>query len=174
METKKTIRMDVDLQVECTGIELSPDKWETIYVKFDVYERDKAKPHAEKIELPRITIREEEDPETGELVKKEINAFRNGHFTAVFERKAARTAVDKFFPDYKDDISSYVRLRSAINVTAERIALKPETLSDEVIDLREKLDKFSAMSLDQEGVWNMYLSVIRTLHKFGRENGDNI
>ena len=174
MKKKKPVPMDVDLQVKCTGIELSPDKRETIYVKFEVYDRNKARTRIDRIEFPRITVRDEMNPDTGEKVERKVNAFHNGHFTAVFERKAAMAAVDRFFPDYKEDIASYIHLRSIVNATTERISMKPETLSDEIIDLREKLDKFSAMSLDQEGVWKMYLSVIRTIHKFGRENGDNI
>lgn len=164
--------------VTCKRIELSPDKWEKIWIIFEVSDGKKVK--EQKIVLPRLERKEvrvkKKDKETGQeyAVKemRDINAFHNGHFTDGFTTKAAGIAVDTFYPNQKKEVMNFRTTVNRLYREAGRLKKNPLLLDVYIESIKGILKDYAGMTDKRFDAWNLYVSTIDRVSLFGREGGD--
>ena len=162
----------------CKRIELSPDKWEKIHIVFSITEGNKER--EKKITLPRVERKEvrveKVDKASGQkyAVKevRDVNAFRNGHFTDGFVTKAAGLAVDTFFPKQKTAVCNYRQTINAVAKEVGHLKRSPLLIDVTVAAIRQLLDNYVGMDDKQFDAWNLYCSTVDRVSLFGREGGD--
>ena len=164
--------------VTCKRIELSPDKWEKIWIIFQVSDGKKVK--EQKIVLPRVERKvvtlKKRDEKTG-LMKnvaeeRDVNAFKNGHFTNGFTTKAAGVAVDTFYPNQKKEVMNFRSTVNCIYREAGRLKKNPLLLDVFIESIKGIVKDYVGMTDKRFDAWNLYCSTVDRVSLFGREGGD--
>lgn len=162
----------------CKRIELSAGKWDKIHIVFSVSEGNKER--EKKITLPRVERKlvrvEKVDKASGQkyAVKevRDVNAFRNGHFTDGFTTKAAGLAIDTFYPQHKKAVCNYRTTVNAVAKEAAHLKRNPLLIDVTLASIQQLLNDHEGMTDAQFDAWNLYCSTVDRVSLFGREGGD--
>lgn len=166
-------------EITCKRIEFSPDKWQNVWIIFNVIEDGKVLKE-EKISLPRVErkeVRVVDEDEKGNRIgshveMKDVNALHNGCFTHYFAGKASKAAVAKYYPRQMKAVENYVKTTSMLEKAANRIKRLPASIALGVDEVAKIIEAFVGVTDKQAEAWALYHSVRNRVELFGREGAD--
>ena len=159
------------MEIVCTKISLSPDKWEKVILHFAVAVEG-GRTIEETMEFPRVTIKKVTDRKTGKEKETQVNAFQNGKFTTGFRKKTAHAAVGKYYPKYLDDCKAIAKICASIRGAARDVTDNPLAAEQYINKLRQGMAEMPAMDLQGREAWLFYCSTDARLKMFGGEAAD--